>query len=511
MGPVVVGEPPPAVELPEREVHPPQAAQVFERDQLSRRGEQPAAMPQGLLEISGRVQDVGGEQEVVAVGREALLHGILFDVQRTILDAPAPIPEAGLRLGEEARRDVGVHVVEPSLGQQRQHRGRGRTRARPHLDHPQAASFGQGIDELPNRLLEQPVRRARHGCLEVEIRGGRFSAAEQQGERVLAAAQHLGEGAARPPEESHLGQAVGISPGHGGGVRVRLGRQDRRPRILRSQRDDEVGVPLDEDARLGQHLKHSPEETRVLRDDAELFPQLLGVHGRAPAPAPSQRVQGRERIGPRPVLEIGQQRVPVIRIDSRIDQMFREPPRVRFHGSRAGEEVRGRHSRWKGALPPHDLVEQVLDPLDGRKQRVARRPLHRVAAQSTERNPVPVVDAQLPGQHLGRFVRVRLRRDGPLAQAHVAYDLVGQTPRRQPEPFPAEGQVGDRAVRSGQIARRAHDLKAAVQDQRMHVQSVPAQAFGEGHFAQRLPRAGPGPAQRAEGGTEINPGSGPVR
>ena len=366
MRPVVVGEPPPAVQLPEREVHPPQAAQVFQRDQLPRGREQPAAMRKGLLQVSGRMQDVGREEEVVAVGREALLDGILLDVERTVLDASAPIPEPGLGLREKARRDVGVHVVESSLGQQRQHGGRGRTGARPDLDHPQAASCGQGVDELPDRLFEQPVRGARHRCLEIEIGGGRFSAAEQQGEGVLAPPQHLGEGSARPPEKPHLGQAVGISPGHHGGVRVRLGRKDFRPRIFRPQRDDEAGSILDEHARFGEHLEHSPEDAPVFRHDAELLPQSLRIGGRTPSAPPAQRVQRRERVRPRPVLEVGQQRVPVIRIDSRLDQVFREQARGRFHRCRAGEEVRRRHARWKGALAPHDLVEQVVDALDRR-------------------------------------------------------------------------------------------------------------------------------------------------
>ena len=78
-------------------------------------------------------------------------------------------------------------------------------------------------------------------------------------------------------------------------------------------------------------------------------------------------------------------------------------------------------------------------------------------------------------------------------------------PIRHPQPLPAERQIGDPVFAFARIARSTHDLKAAVEQERMYVQSVLAESFGQRHLTQRLARSGPDSPQRAERRTEIDP------
>ena len=211
---VLVGEPPPAVQLAEGEVHPAQAAQVLERHQLARRSEKGPAMAQRLLEETRSVQDVGGDDQVVAVGGEALGDGVLLDVQRPVLDAPVSVAEPFLRLGEEPCRDVRVGVVEASGGKLRQYRRGGRSGARPHLDHPQPSSLREPGQERPDRVPQQGVGGAGHRRLEIEVGRGGFPAAEEERQRIRFTAQRIGQGAAGAAEQPDLGLAVGVQPRH---------------------------------------------------------------------------------------------------------------------------------------------------------------------------------------------------------------------------------------------------------------------------------------------------------
>ena len=72
MGTVVVGEPPPAVQLAEREVKPALTAQVFERHQLAERRQERPAVGQRFAQVACGVQHVGGNQQVIPVGGESL-------------------------------------------------------------------------------------------------------------------------------------------------------------------------------------------------------------------------------------------------------------------------------------------------------------------------------------------------------------------------------------------------------------------------------------------------------
>ena len=84
--PVVVGEAPPAVELPEGQVEPALTAQVLQRQQLARRRQEFAAVGQRLVQVARGVQHVGGDDDVVAVAVESLLDRIDFDVQHPVVD-----------------------------------------------------------------------------------------------------------------------------------------------------------------------------------------------------------------------------------------------------------------------------------------------------------------------------------------------------------------------------------------------------------------------------------------
>ena len=198
VGAVAVGKSPPAVQLPERQIQPTLAAQVLEGHQLPGGGQKLPAVGQRLRQVPGRVQHVGGNQQIVAVGVEALIHRVLFDIQHPVLDGASA--EAPLGLGKEAGRDVGVGVVEPSLRKLRQHRGGCRSGARPDLQDPQPPPLRQPGRQLPNGIGQHPVGRARHRRLQIQIGRAGFSAAEQECERVRLVAKHLGQGAAGAPE-----------------------------------------------------------------------------------------------------------------------------------------------------------------------------------------------------------------------------------------------------------------------------------------------------------------------
>ena len=504
---VVVGETPPPVQLSEGQVHPAQAAQVLEGDQVSRRRQQVQAVPQGLRQVPGRVQHVGGDQQVVAVGLEALGDGVLLDIQRTVIDAF--IAEARLGFGEEARGDIRVGVVEPSFRQLRQHGGGGRPRARADLQHPQSPPLRQPGHQRLDRVGQHPVRRPRHRRLEIQVGRGGLAAAEQQRQGIGAAAEHVGQGIGRPLEQPDLDQAVRIHLGHPRGECLGIPGHLLRPRIPRCHHYRKAVGGLLQDARPGEHFEHPAEEAAVFLVDVQPLPQLVGIHHLAGPALPPQLVQVRERIGPGPPLQVRQQGAPVLRIHVGAGQVAGERLRARGDGCRTREEVRRQQARRDGGVAPHDLVQQLLHALDRREQRLARGPLHRVPAQHPEQDPVGIVDGQFSAQDLRRLARFRLR--GRHVHAHVADDPLRQPPR-EPQPLPPERQVRGRALGPGQAARGPDDLKATVQHERVDVQPVAAESFREGNLAHRLARPGPDPPERAEGRAEIDPriGPGPV-
>jgi len=214
VGTVVVGKPPPAVQLSEGQVHPAQPGQVLQRDQLPRWSEKFPAMCKCLFQISRCVEDIRGNNQVVTVRVEALRNRVLLDIQRHIPDASSGVAEPRFRFGKEACGNVRIDVVETSLGKFRQHRSGGGPGARSDLDHPQAPIAGQRGHQGTHRLGQQPVCRSGHRRLQVQIGRGRLAAAEQQGQGILLAAKHLAQGLARPLEQPDFGETVGIGSSH---------------------------------------------------------------------------------------------------------------------------------------------------------------------------------------------------------------------------------------------------------------------------------------------------------
>ena len=247
---------------------------------------------------------------------------------------------------------------------------------------------------------------------------------------------------------------------------------------------------------LGEHLEQAAEQTPVLGEDVQFLAQDLRVHRGARLSPEAQFLQGRERRGPRPPFQVGEQGVPVPGTDALGRQVVRQQPGVRGHLGRRRQEVRGGDSRREGAIPPDDLVEQLVHALDRGKQRLPGGALHRVAAQPAERHAGRVVDPDLPAQHLRRLGRLRPGVRGGLVHAHVADHPVRQ-PTAEPDAVPAERQVGGLVGAAGQ-PRDADGLEAPVQHQWMDLQLVPAERLREGHLGDRLAGAGPNPFQRAE-------------
>ena len=501
----VVGEAPPAVELPEGEIHPAQTAKVLERDEVPGRCKQSPAVRQRLLQVACRVQYVGRDGQVVAVEVEALFDGVLLDIERAVLDASPAIAEACLRFREEARRDVGVHVVEAPFGELRQHRrGRG-SRTRSDLDHPEPPSRRERDHERADRLAQHLVRRARHRRPQVEIGRGRLSAAEEQRQGIGLPPKHVGERATGAPEQPDLGQPVGITLRHPLGMPLRILGKRLRPRIPGSRPHQEGVVLLRQHPGSGRHLEHPAEEALVFRVDVQRLAQLLGPDSLPDLSDPSQPIQVCDREGLRPPLQVRQQVVPTPGIDPGIAQVVREEAGAGLDFGRVGEEIRGLHSGWQGAFLPRHFVEQIVDAFDRREQRRPRGPLDGVAAQCADRSPVRVVQAQVPAPDLGRTARLRFRILRRRSHAYVAEHSFGKL-SGQPEAFPGEGQVGRPALRSVESAGRAHDLEAAVEQERMKVQIVPSRGFGERYFSERLSGAAPDTPQSAKRRTQLDAG-----
>ena len=157
MGAIVVGKPPPAVQWPEGEVQPAEAAESLQGHQIARRCQQPSTIAQRLIQELGGVQHVGRDHQVVAVLLEALLHGVDFDVQHPVVDRRLCSAKASLRLGEEAGGNIGVGVVKALGGELGQHRRSCRPGARPHLQHSQPPALRQIGQQCRHRVAEQAV------------------------------------------------------------------------------------------------------------------------------------------------------------------------------------------------------------------------------------------------------------------------------------------------------------------------------------------------------------------
>ena len=209
------------------------------------------------------------------MGVESLLHRILLDIQHAVIYRCFIASETCLCFREETRRDIRVHVVEPSFREFRQDsRGR-RSCTRPDFDHPEASVVGQPRHKSLNRFSQQPVRRTRHRSFPIQIPRGRVSAAEQDRQRVRSAQQHVCQGVARPLKKPDLGQAVGIQLSHSGSEFLGVRRHFIRQGIPGSDSHDESAVCLLQHPGLGQHLEHPAEQFLMLLHDIQAPPQVL--------------------------------------------------------------------------------------------------------------------------------------------------------------------------------------------------------------------------------------------
>ena len=242
-------------------------------------------------------------------------------------------------------------------------------------------------------------------------------------------------------------------------------------------------------------------------DDPQALPQLVGIDDLTRCPAPTQLLQVEERVGTRPPLQVGQQAVPALGVYPGLRQVLGEQRRAGRHLGRGREEVGRLQSRLEGTVAPDDLVEEVLHTLERREQGGLGGAFHRVTVQPADEHPVRVVDAHLPAEDLRRLARLRLGTLRGLVHADVAEHPVGERPG-QPQPVPAERQVGRLLGTADHVAGDAHHLEATVQHQRMHVQAVATQGLRQEHLADRLAGTGPDRPQRPERRAEVDSGLG---
>ena len=193
---------------------------------------------------------------------------------------------------------------------------------------------------------------------------------------------------------------MGVEPGHPGGIAVGVGRQSLRQWVPGTHGHHKAIAGLLEHPRPGQHFEHAAEEALVLVDDLQAAPQGLGIHGRTRLALPTQLVQGGQRVGLRQPLQILQQGRPALGSDPFGCKVLCEQAQACPNGRRTREEVRRRHSRRQGRVPPHHLVEEILQSFDRGQQGGPSRPLDRVAAQFANQDPTGIVDAQIPAQDL---------------------------------------------------------------------------------------------------------------
>ena len=501
VGTAGVGEAPPAVQLPEGQVQPTLAPEVLEGHEVARGCQQVPAVLQGLGQVAGGVQHIGRDDQVVAVIVEALGSGILLDVEHPVGDRRLCPSEASLGLCEEARGDVGVGVVEAPAGEFRQHRGGGRARARPDLDHSQPPGFGHLLQQCRHRVGQHLVGRPRCRRLQVQVGRSGLTAAEQQRQRVGFAFEYLGQGAGAAPEQADLGRAVLVSSRHLRRELLGVGGHLWRQGIGGSRLDGEGLAHGINHARSGQQLEESAEESAVLGQRPELPAQPVRLDQLAGSALPAETFKRLQRVAPRQSLQVRQQTGPAGPVHARGIEVSRERAGTTGYRGGTGKEIGRHHSRGQGPVPPHDLVHQVVQAVGRGEQRRPGGPLARVGVQAADLGAVDGVEPQVGCDDL----------TGPagwgvcsarLAQAGAADQLVRE---RAPEPqsLPSERQVGSAVLGAGGSPGRGHHLEAAVQHEWVQ-RRVAAGAAGQGHFAHRLAVADPQRAQRAERFAEID-------
>ena len=164
-----IGKTPPAVQLSENQIHPASAALVLQRHQLPRRRQEFPAVVQRLVQVARRVQHVGCNQQVIAVGIEALRQRVPFNIQHPVFHGVVIISETRLRFRKKSGGYIRIRVAEATGRKLRQDAIGRRSDARSdlqHSQHPAARQFGH---KRLHHFPQHPVRRSPHRRIPVEI------------------------------------------------------------------------------------------------------------------------------------------------------------------------------------------------------------------------------------------------------------------------------------------------------------------------------------------------------
>ena len=273
VGAILVGEPPPAVQLPKYHVLPATASQVFHRYQLPGRGQQLAAIGQRLAKVPGGVQHVHCNDQVISMQVETLVAGIPLNVQGAVFQRGSRIGEPVLGLGKEPRRNIGEHIREipgPQLGQDHRSAGAG---SRAHLQNPQGTPLRPVGHGSRNGFAQQPVRCA--GC-----RGGEVIigypwplSGEQNGQGVYVSLQHRGQRSAASPQQTQFDGAMGVEGSQPVVKVIRVGHIFVGQGFSSPDSDPVfAAIPLQHSG-VGQQAQHSVEKDCMFGEYAQLFPQ----------------------------------------------------------------------------------------------------------------------------------------------------------------------------------------------------------------------------------------------
>ena len=214
---VAICESPPAVQLSERQIQPALASQVLQGHQLTGRRQQIAAVGQGFVEVTGGVQHVRGDQQIVAMCFEALLQRILLDIQNPVVEEKSVCLETRLGFGKEARGNIRIDVVVPAGRQFGKYGIGGRTGAGAYLNDAQPPVGRQPRHQCANRVGQHRIGRTRDRRLHVQVGRRGLAAAEQQRQRVGGAPQHVRQCAAAAPKQPDFVGTVAVAPGHPAG------------------------------------------------------------------------------------------------------------------------------------------------------------------------------------------------------------------------------------------------------------------------------------------------------
>ena len=127
-------------------------------------------MVQGLAQIPGGMEDVGGQDEVEVLGTEALSRGGLFDVQELIADE-GKRGELFLGLGEEQGRDIGKDIFGLIGREAGEDEGSSATGTGADLEDAEGSVARQAREGFEDGFLQERV--GRHGRQESRDRGCR--------------------------------------------------------------------------------------------------------------------------------------------------------------------------------------------------------------------------------------------------------------------------------------------------------------------------------------------------